>query len=103
MSTNHRILGMHSNIAYGVCFIIPILAIIVLLIDRSLSKENKQFMWEAILGMAAAIILGFATFFIKGALGWIVFAVMVIFGIINIFGSETHLPFVDRFAAKIVG
>ena len=102
MSTNHRILGMENHVAYGVCFILPFLAIIVLIIDKQLSRENKQFMWEAILGWIAAFILGALTFFISHALAWVVHAIMIIIGLVNIFSHEMHLPFLDGLAAKIV-
>ena len=99
MSTsNHRILGMDSHVAYGVCFIIPILAIVVLLIDRALTRENKQFMWEALIGLVAAIILGLITFFMHHALGYVLYAIMLFIGILNLTGHITHLPFADKLA-----
>ncbi|MBO6060643.1 MAG: hypothetical protein J6P98_00810 [Clostridia bacterium] len=102
MSDNHKIFGMRSNVAYGVCFILPIVAVLALIIDRGMNRENKQFMWEAVLGLVAAILLGALTFFMKYALGWVVYAVMIFFGFLNIFGGATHLPFVSVLAGKIV-
>ena len=93
---------MDRHIAYGVCFIVPLLAVIVLLIDRQLNSENKQFMWEAVLGWIAAFILGAVTFFISYALAWVVHAIMIFIGILNIIGHVTHLPFIDGLAAKLV-
>lgn len=93
---------MHSHFAYGICFILPILAIVVLIVDRRLDRENKLFMWEAILGWAAAFVLGALTFFIGHALAWVVHGIMILIGILNIIGYVTHLPFVDALAAKIV-
>ncbi len=102
MNTNHRILGMHSNVAYGVCFILPVLAIVVLIVDRQLGVENKRFMWEAIIGWAAAFILGALTFFIGHALAYVVHAVMIFVGVLCILGHVTHLPLADKAAAYIV-
>lgn|GEM_PF-3255373 len=102
MSTNHRILGMESHIAYGVCFILPFLAIFVLIFDRLLSRENKQFMWEALIGWAAAFVLGAISFFMGHALAYVMHAVMIFIGILNIIGHVTHLPFADKLAAKII-
>ena len=102
MNTNHKILGMESNIAYGVCFILPIVAVIALIVDREMSSENKQFMWEAVLGWIAAFILGALTFFIKNALAYVVHLIMIFIGVLNLIGNITHLPFIDKVAAKIV-
>lgn len=102
MNDNHRILGMERNIAYGVCFIFPILAIVVLIADRSLNTENKQFMCEAILGLVAGIVLGLATFFLKHALGWVVWAIMIFIGVINLTGNITHLPFISSLVERYV-
>ena len=99
---NHKIFGMRSNIAYGVCFILPIVAVAALIFDRNLNRENKQFMWEAVFGWLAAFILGALSFFMKNALAYVVHAVMVFFGILNIAGSVTHLPFVSVLAEKLV-
>ena len=103
MNDNHKIFGMKDNIAYGVCFIVPIVAVIALIVDRAMNMENKQFMWEAVLGMAAAIILGLLPFFIRGALGYVVWLIMIFIGILNLFVSITHLPFISVIAEKIAG
>lgn len=102
MFDNHKIFGMRSNIAYGVCFILPIVAVLALIIDRGMNRENKQFMWEAVFGWVAAIVLGALSFFMKYALAWVVHAVMIFFGILNIAGNVTHLPFVSALAEKVV-
>lgn len=102
MFSNHKIFGMKSNVAYGVCFILPIVAVLALIIDRSLTRENKQFMWEAVMGMAAAIILGLLTFFLYYALAYVVWAIMIFFGVLNLIGNVTHLPFVSALAEKLV-
>lgn len=102
MNDNHKIFGMKSNVAYGVCFIVPLLAIAALIADRRMNKENKQFMWEAVLGLAVVIILGALTFFMRHALGWAAYAIMVFIGIINLIGNETHLPFLSVLAEKLV-
>ena len=101
MRTNHRILGMESHIAYGVCFILPFIAIIALLVDRRLDRENHQFMWEAVLGWLAAFVLGAATFFIGYALAWVVHAIMIFIGVLNLTGQVTHLPLLHIPAEKI--
>ena len=103
MNDNHKIFGMKDNIAYGVCFIVPIVAVIALIVDRAMNMENKQFMWEAVLGMAAAIILGLLTFFIRGALGYVVWLIMIFIGILNLFVSITHLPFISVIAERSPG
>lgn len=102
MNDNHKIFGMKNNIAYGVCFIVPVVAILALILDRGLNRENKQFMWEAVMGLAAALILGLLTFFLHHALGWVVWVIMVFFGVLNIAGNVTHLPFVSVLAEKLV-
>ena len=102
MNDNHRILGMERNIAYGVCFIFPILAVVVLIVDRELNTENKQFMAEAILGMLAAIVLGIATFFLKHALGWVVWSIMIFIGLLNLTGNTTHLPFISSLVERYI-
>lgn len=102
MNDNHKIFGMKSSMAYGVCFILPIVAVIALIVDRNMNRENKLFMWEAVLGWAAAFILGALSFFMSHALAWIVHAIMIFIGIINLTGNETHLPFVSVLAEKIV-
>ena len=100
-SSNHRILGMFSHIAYGVCFIFPPLAIVVLLVDKELSHENKQFMWEALIGWAVAIVLGALTFFMWHILAWVMHAILIFIGVLNLTGHVTHLPFADRLADRI--
>ncbi len=95
---NHKILGMDDHVAYGVCFIVPILAIAALITDRKMTNENKQFMWEAIIGLVAAILLGLLTFFMKHALGYVMYAIMLFIGVLNLVGHITHLPFADRLA-----
>lgn len=102
MNDNHKIFGMRNNIAYGVCFICPIVAILALVLDKGMNRENKQFMWEAVLGLAAALILGLLTFFLHHALGWVVWVIMVFFGVLNLAGSVTQLPFVSVLAEKLV-
>ena len=102
MNTNHRILGMESHIAYGVCFILPIVALAALLVDRDMERENKLFMWEALIGWAAAFVGGALTFFIAHILAWIIHAVMIFFGVLNLTGRVTHLPFADKLAEMIV-
>lgn len=102
MKDNHRIFGMKDNLAYGVCFILPLIAVIALIFDRKLNRENKVFMWEAVLGWAAAFVLGALSFFMYYALAWVVHAIMIFIGIINIAGNITHLPFVSVLAEKIV-
>lgn len=102
MFSNHKIFGMKANVAYGVCFIVPIVAVFALIFDRAMTRENKQFMWEAVFGMAAAIILGLLTFFLYYALAYVVWAIMIFFGVLNLIGNTTHLPFVSYLADKIV-
>ena len=102
MNTNHKILGMDSHIAYGVCFILPIVAVIALIVDREMTRENKQFMWEAVLGWIAAFILGALTFFIKNALAYVVHIIMIFIGVLNLLGHITHLPFIEKLAGMIV-
>ena len=100
-SSNHKILGMDNHVAYGVCFIVPILAIVALIADRQMTKENKQFMWEAVIGLVAAILLGLITFFMRHALGYVMYAIMLFIGVLNLIGHITHLPFADRLAEII--
>ena len=102
MYDNHKIFGMKSNMAYGVCFILPPIALIALIVDRRMNKENRQFMWEAVLGWLAAFIFGALTFFMHHALAWVVHAIMIFIGIINLTGNITHLPFVSVVAEKLV-
>lgn len=102
MFTNHKILGMKTNIAYGVCFIVPILSLVVLLTDKALTRENKQFMCEAVMGMITAIVLGLLSFFMHYALAYVVWAIMIFFGVLNLTGRITHLPFLSALAEKIV-
>ncbi len=102
MNDNHKIFGMKSSLAYGVCFILPFIAVIALIVDRKMNRENKVFMWEAVLGWAAAFVLGALSFFMHHALAWVVHAIMIFIGIINLTGNITHLPFVSLLADKIV-
>ena len=102
MQDNHKIFGMKNNVAYGVCFILPIVAVLALNLDRGMNRENRVFMWEAVLGWAAAFILGALTFFCHHALAWVVHAIMIFIGVINLLGNETHLPFVSILAEKLV-
>ena len=102
MRDNHKIFGMKSNVAYGVCFILPPVAVAALIADRKLNTENKQFMWEAVIGWAAAIILGALSFFMHYALAWVVHAILIFIGILNLAGNVTHLPFASLLAEKIV-
>ncbi|MBO4849093.1 MAG: hypothetical protein J5586_08075 [Clostridia bacterium] len=103
MNDNHKIFGMKDNIAYGVCFIVPVVAVLALILDRGMNNENKQFMWEAVLGMIACVILGLLTFFLRGALGYVAYLIMVFIGVLNLFVSITHLPFISVVAEKIAG
>ena len=93
---------MKSNVAYGVCFILPVIAVAALIFDRGMTKENRVFMWEAVIGWACAFILGALTFFFHNALAWVVHIIMVFIGIINLLGNETHLPFIQVLAEKLV-
>lgn len=102
MQDNHKIFGMKNNVAYGVCFILPIVAVLALILDRGMNRENRVFMWEAVLGWAAAFILGALTFFCHHALAWVVHVIMIFIGVINLLGNETHLPFVSILAEKLV-
>ncbi|MBR3383509.1 MAG: hypothetical protein IKG85_10815 [Clostridia bacterium] len=102
MYDNHKIFGMKDSMAYGVCFILPIVAVIALIVDRNLNRENRIFMWEAVFGWVAAFVLGAASFFMHHALAWVVHAIMIFIGIINLTGNITHLPFVSALAEKLV-
>ena len=59
-------------------------------------------MCEAVIGMVASIVLGLLTFFIHYALAYVVWAIMIFFGVLNLTGRITHLPFVSVLAEKIV-
>ncbi|MCR5808342.1 MAG: hypothetical protein K6G56_02140 [Clostridiales bacterium] len=102
MNDNHKILGMERNVAYGLCFIFPLLAVVAFIADRNMNTENKQFMCEAILGMLCAIVLGALTFFLKGALGYVVWLIMIFIGVINLTGNITHLPFISALVERYV-
>lgn len=102
MRDNHKIFGMKSNIAYGVCFILPPVAVAALIADRKLNSENKRFMWEAVIGWIAAFILGALTFFMHHALAWVVHAILIFIGVLNLVGYVTHLPFASLLAEKMV-
>jgi predicted membrane-bound dolichyl-phosphate-mannose-protein mannosyltransferase len=102
MKDNHKIFGMKSNVAYGVCFIIPFVAVFALILDRGMNRENRVFMWEAVIGWAIAIILGAITYKLGCALGWVIYAIMIFIGVINLLGNETHLPFISVLAEKLV-
>ncbi len=101
MYDNHKIFGMKSSMAYGVCFILPPIAVLALILDRRMNRENRQFMWEAVLGWACAFILGALSFFMYYALAWVAHAIMVFIGIINLTGNITHLPFLSVPAGKL--
>ena len=102
MYDNHKIFGMKSSMAYGVCFILPPVALLALVLDRRINRENRLFMWEAVLGWICAFILGALTFFMHHALAWVVHAIMIFIGIINLTGNITHLPFLSVPAEKLV-
>lgn len=102
MLDNHKIFGMKRSMAYGICFILPPIAVLALIFDRRMNRENKQFMWEAVLGWICAFILGALSFFMYHALAWVVHALMILIGIINLTGNIVHLPFLSVPAEKLV-
>ncbi len=111
MESNHKILGMENNIAYGLCYLIPIISIVVLATDKELTRDNKLRMWESIIGVIAYVALYViaAILFFVPVLPWIidVFAYLVtiyivVVAILNFVGKDTHVLVADKLAAKIV-
>ena len=93
---DNKMLGMPANVALGLSYLFWPLAVIILLADKELTREDK-------VDLVAAIILGAASYILSAiCIGVVVAIYALVIAIFRFMGKDTKVVLVSDLAEKMV-